>query len=262
MADDLDGFVTQVGRDVGALRSAVNYVTHEWVGEPHRSDSVKLAGGEEIARNVADDPSFELGLDHLHLGSAHDATRGGSPTFVGWGEWAVYTVLTGADNISTTYLRADVDVSGRSGYVAWAAGVAKRGNAALAAAPIWQVQTAGGWGSGVRGDFAALEWKSTGDPLSRQSHVIPIPVGAQTIRLGWCFSSSVDDYVAPPNGAEVWVDGWSESIASTEADAYSQARTYFDGDSPPGETRIDVLDARVAELEAALVALTESLQED
>lgn len=203
--------------------------TYEWAGDPHASASIKYVDGQEVARNHAPNPSFEISADTNMYHPSTVFTSGRSGIGATQDDWAAY-FNTHTSTTSTVYIQQTVPVE-RGGWTAFRvdnvysllASGSREGVFALRLGAL----VGGSWTYSDRDYLPATPF---GGPALMSAQ---LPDGATELRAMIYFSGeSASD--RPLAGDRWWTDGWQISIADTEADARAQVEEYFDGDTPDG----------------------------
>ena len=238
---DLNNFATQVGEDVGALRAAVPAITYHWDGTPHASQSVRRTAGQETGRNLISNPSFETGVAGVTGSNLVELGRTNLPSRVEHGAWALWPTVT-QTTTTLTYVQQEAAIPPGAAYVAGRAMVmATNGSAGTARLRV----SFGGGGTRL------YEWMSVMRDVRAAQHVlhgaVEIPAGYTTVQLMLYLYGTGTELT---EGSKFATDGWMLTAADTRDEALDGVRDYFDGDTPD-QSRIDVIERRIAALEAA-----------
>src|SRR5699024_3468998 len=196
--------------------------SYKWAGASHASESIKYVNNVEVARNLIRDPSFESGIDDLHLSTGVDRVirNTSQADKVKSGHWSARTRGT-EDNATTAYVWKDIDdIFGAS----------------------WVGLSAHVYGENVASARAALRVAFLGQGLTTQYVEVH---SVQDVRGGFHKLSGVAKIPAGYTSAQMMVylysddghlgagwtahDDWLFVVADSEQAALDSVLEYFDG---------------------------------
>ncbi len=190
--------------------------TYEWAYGAHASESIKRVNGVEVARNLAQNPSFEDGDSWWHVGFADWRTT----------DWEAFWGHRGSGDLIELTSDGTGDARVRSGRVYFNGGQWLAARALVATEQSRKVQFR--WGTfGDTSGFANGEWIDAPWYTGAEYKWVT-QAGADRDRGDLDIQIDSGDNV----GSRLWVDRVVIAVADTEAEAHAAVDSYWDGDTP------------------------------